>query len=328
MKVLIIRFSSIGDIVLTTPVLRCVKKAAGRNAEIHYTTKGSYAGILEQNPYVDMVHVLDAHGLWDLIRRLRKEKFDFIIDLHNNQRSWFIKLMLGKASSSFRKLNIRKWLLTNFKINRLPDVHIVDRYLAAAESLAVINDGKGLDYFIAPEYQVMPECIPALFKKDYIAFGIGGKHATKRLPNEKIMAICQKLKKPVVLLGGVEDAHNGDIIVSACPDKVYNACGKLTLDQAAFVLSKAAKVITHDTGLMHIAAAFNKPTISIWGNTVPAFGMFPYMPGYAKLSKIIEVDGLSCRPCSKIGYSKCPKGHFDCMNKINTDQVVDLVEEA
>lgn len=323
MKVLIIRFSSIGDIVLTTPVVRCLKNVDGLNAEIHYATKVAFAGLLTKNPYVDMVHTLDDRGLWNLIRRLRNEKFDYVIDLHNNQRSLLIKLMLGKPYRSFKKLNTEKWLLTRFKINRLPDTHIVDRYLKAAAFLGVVNDEKGLDYFLTPESQIMPESIPSPFIKDYIAFGIGGKHATKRLPNEKIIDICQGLDKQVILLGGMEDADNGDIIATACADKVFNACGKLTLDQTAFVLSMAAKVITHDTGMMHIATAFNKPVISIWGNTVPAFGMYPYMPGQTHRSKIVEVEGLSCRPCSKIGYNSCPKGHFDCMNKIDIQQIVE-----
>ncbi len=323
MKVLIIRFSSIGDIVLTTPVVRCLKKAEGLDAEIHYATKAKYSGLLRENPYVDMVHALDERGIWNLIRRLRSERFDHVIDLHNNQRSLLMKTMLGKRSTSFKKLNIEKWLLTRFKINLLPDSHIVDRYMAAAAPLGVVNDTKGLDYFMSPDHQGMPECIPGPFRKDYIAFGIGGRHATKRLPNEKIMQVCQMLNRPVVLLGGAEDANNGNLIANGCPGKVFNACGLLTLDQTAYMLSMANKAITHDTGMMHIAAAFKKPVISIWGNTIPAFGMSPYMPGHAHLSNMVEVDGLPCRPCSKIGFDKCPKGHFDCMNKIDIGKIVE-----
>lgn len=322
MKVLIIRFSSIGDIVLTTPVVRCLKNTIGLDAEIHYATKAAYSALLKNNPYIDKVHSLDQVGLWNLIRRLQREAFDFVVDLHHNQRSFLVKRMLGKPCRSFDKLNMQKWLLTSLKVNRLPDVHIVDRYMAATAPLGVENDNKGLDYFLAPEHQSMPECIPVTFQNNYIAFGIGGRHATKRLPNEKIIHVCQKLNMPVVLLGGADDMDNGDIIASSCNDMVFNACGLLSLDQTAYMLSKAARVITHDTGVMHIAAAFKKPIISIWGNTIPAFGMYPYMPGYAHLSNMVEVQGLTCRPCSKIGYSKCPKGHFDCMNRIDIDQII------
>jgi ADP-heptose:LPS heptosyltransferase len=321
-KILIIRFSSIGDIVLTTPVVRCLRKVQGMMAEVHYVTKEAYAGLLANNPNIDMVHPLDGRGFWNLVARLRAEQFDYIIDLHNNQRSLLLKTLLGKPSSSFQKLNIQKWLLTNLKINRMPAVHIVDRYMQAAASLGVANDGEGLDYFIPEAARIFPVTLPATFRDAYIAVGIGGKHYTKRLPNEKIMAICQKLTTPVVLLGGPEDAVNGKIIMDACHGNVFNACGMFSLDQTAYVLSKASAVITHDTGMMHIAAAFHKKIISIWGNTVPAFGMSPYMPGHPNKSKIIEVQGLGCRPCSKIGYDKCPRGHFDCMQKIDVNEVV------
>ncbi len=321
-KILIIRFSSIGDIVLTSPVVRCLKKVQGLKAEVHFVTKVAYAGLLSNNPNIDMVHPLDGRGFWNLISRLRAEQFDYVIDLHNNQRSLLLKWMLGKPSGSFKKLNVQKWLLTNLKIYRMPDIHIVDRYMQAAASLGVVNDGEGLDYFIEEKARVFPEHIPEKFRNAYFAFGIGGKHYTKRLPNEKIIAIIQKLRKPVILLGGPEDAVNGKIIMDACQGSVFNACGMLSLDQTAYVLSKASTVITHDTGMMHIAAAFNKKIISIWGNTVPALGMYPYMPGKQNLSKIVEVNGLSCRPCSKIGYNKCPKGHFDCMQKIDVNEVV------
>ncbi len=322
MKVLIIRFSSIGDIVLTTPVIRCLKHVRGLNAEVHFATKKTFAGILESNPNVDMVHVLDD-SIIALIKRLRSERFDLVIDLHNNLRSALIKIALLKPSRSFRKLNMKKWMLTRFKINRLPQIHIVDRYLETVSHLGVANDGKGLDYFIPLAEQRVPNGIPNKFRNAYIAFAIGGKHATKRLPNERIIAICQKLASPVLLLGGAEDQHNGNVIVSACQNQVFNACGLLNLSQSAYMVKNARAVITHDTGLMHIAAAFNKQTISVWGNTVPEFGMYPYMPGHEHLSEIFEVKGLSCRPCSKIGYEKCPKGHFDCMNKINIEKIAE-----
>jgi len=79
--------------------------------------------------------------------------------------------------------------------------------------------------------------------------------------------------------------------------------------------------------LMHIAAAFRKITISLWGNTIPGFGMFPYIPEAKQKSKILEVQGLSCRPCSKIGYAKCPKKHFNCMNKIDEEKLVEEINK-
>jgi ADP-heptose:LPS heptosyltransferase len=325
-KILVIRFSSIGDIVLTTPVVRCLKNTPGLQAEVHFATKKQFAGILEANPHIDLVHVLDG-SLSDLIRRLRAERFDYVVDLHNNLRSNAIRLALGKPSRGFSKLNVSKWLLTNFKVNRLPDLHIVDRYMVAARRLGVKNDGKGLDFFLPMAEQGFPKSIPTAFRKGFVAFVIGGKHFTKRLPNEKIIGICTALKKPVVLLGGKEDLENGHAIQSACGPLVFNGCGLFTLNQSAFLVRESDVVVTHDTGLMHIAAAFNKRVISVWGNTVPQFGMYPYMPEHPERSELVGVDGLSCRPCSKIGYDKCPKGHFDCMKKISADGVAERVNK-
>ena len=151
---------------------------------------------------------------------------------------------------------------------------------------------------------------------DYIAFAIGGKHATKKLPTNKIISICNKLNRQAILIGDKEDFRNGEEIVSKTKN-TQNACGRYSIGQSAFIIKNAIYVITHDTGMMHIAAAFKKKIYSVWGNTIPAFGMSPYLAN--KGSKIIEVESLSCRPCTKIGFEKCPKGHFDCMQKIDED---------
>jgi ADP-heptose:LPS heptosyltransferase len=323
-KILVIRFSSIGDIVLTTPVLRCLHKVPGLQAEVHVATKKAFAALLQANPHVGRVHALEG-SLTDLIRRLRAERFDYVVDLHNNLRSNLVRLALGRPSRAFHKLNIRKWLLTRFRIDRLPRVHIVDRYMEAAAGLGVKNDSGGLEYHIPQEARHFPDIVPGAFRDRYTAFVIGGKHATKRLPAARISAICQELDGPVVLLGGPEDGPVAGLVAGDCGDKVFDACGKLSLDQSAYLVQQATVVITHDTGLMHVAAAFRKPIVSIWGNTIPAFGMFPYMPGNPELSAMVEVEGLSCRPCSKIGFDHCPKGHFDCMEKIPAARVAALV---
>jgi ADP-heptose:LPS heptosyltransferase len=312
-KILIIRFSSIGDIILTTPVIRCIKQQMP-NAEIHYITKKGFKGILENNPYIHKIHVVEK-DVHEIASELKKENFQFVVDLHNNIRSTQLKVALRKPAFTFKKLNFKKWLLVNFKINKMPAVHVVDRYLQTIEPLGVKNDNKGLDYFI-PEKDVVPiESLPTTHQQGYIGFVIGAKHFTKQLPVEKIISICKKLNQPIVLLGGKEDAERGNVIERAVGTMIYNACGKYNLNQSASLVKQATKIITHDTGLMHIAAAFKKEIISVWGNTVPDFGFTPYLPG--KKSKMVEVKNLSCRPCSKIGYDKCPKGHFKCMMEID-----------
>jgi ADP-heptose:LPS heptosyltransferase len=309
LRILIIRFSSIGDIVLTTPVIRCLKQQL-TSVEIHYLTKSIFKTVLENNPYIDKLHFLDSR-LSDRIKELKNERFDCVIDLHHNLRTLIIKRKLGVKASSFDKLNWQKWLLVNLKVNKMPNVHIVERYLETVKFLGVCNDGKGLDYFLAKQYS-LEDLLPTTHQ-NYVGLVIGAQHATKRLPNNKLKEICKNIQKPIVLLGGKEDIERGEDIANG-NNHVINGCGKFSLDQSAFLVKMAASIITHDTGLMHIAAAFNKPIVSIWGNTVPEFGMYPYQVD--KLT-ILEVKGLACRPCSKIGYQKCPKGHFKCMNDIN-----------
>ncbi len=326
-KILILRFSSIGDIVLTTPVVRTLKTQLD-NAEIHYCTKPQYEELLSHNPYIDKVHTL-SKGLNEVIRDLRAERFDHIIDLHRNLRTWIIKTRLGVRSHSFHKLNREKWLMVNLKINKLPNRHIVDRYMDTVLPLGVKMDTLGLDFFIPEKDEVPPEWLPETHRKEFVAYAIGAQHNTKKLPLNRMIELCDKINKPVVLLGGPEDRAMGSEIekffartTRSAPYEegltrlnkktvIYNACGKYNLNQSASLVKQATHLFTHDTGLMHIGAAFKKQIFSIWGNTIPAFGMYPYRTRFS----IFENNRLDCRPCSKIGYQKCPKGHFKCMNE-------------
>ena len=318
---MIIRFSSIGDIVLTTPVIRCIKQQLG--AEVHYLTKKGFRQVLEHNPYIDKIHTIEKK-VGEVLPELKAEAFDFVIDLHRNIRSTQVKWALKTRHSSFDKLNWEKWLMVRFKVNRLPDIHIVDRYLAPAAALGAKNDGQGLDYFIPVDAEVDLTDWLADAKQPYVAFVIGAAHATKRLPQEKLISICRKIKQPVILLGGPAEASVGQEIAEAAGPHTINTCGKLRLHQSASVVRQAWKVISHDTGLMHIAAAFQKEIISVWGNTIPEFGMYPYYANGESHNTTVEIKSLSCRPCSKIGYQSCPKGHFKCMVDQTESFVLDL----
>ncbi len=322
-KILIIRLSSIGDIVLTSLVVRCLKNQI-ENAEIHFVSKEQYVSILKSNPYIDKVHVLEEN-MWDLIQEIASEKFDYIIDLHHNFRSARLKRNIKAKAFSVNKLNWQKMLLIRFKINNLPNKHIVDRYLETTAPLHIQNDGKGLDYFIPEKDEFKKTDLPALFQKGYVAFVIAGTYATKKLPVEKISEICQKTNYPVILLGGKQEFAEGEKVLSQSKGNVLNFAGKINLNKSASLVRDARVVLTNDTGLMHIAAAFQKKILSFWGNTVADFGMEPYMPNPA--SKRLEVENLKCRPCSKLGFQKCPKKHFKCMNEISVDEAVKWIEE-
>jgi heptosyltransferase-2 len=289
LKVLIVRFSSIGDIVLTTPVVRCLKQQVD-NIEIHYLTKNNFISIIENNPYIDKIHTI-GNDLKSLNPLLKQENFDLIVDLHHNVRTLKLKYVLGKKSVSFNKLNWKKFLITTFKINTLPKQHIVDRYLETIKFLGVLNDNKGLDYFISNKDEVeLGPIFPAHFLNGYYALVIGGSYFTKQIPLNKLKEICAKSTLPLVLLGGKEDASTAETLHNLFPIQTLNVCGKMRLNQSASIIKQSKKVITSDTGLMHIAAAYKKDIISIWGNTIPEFGMGPYMSGND--SQVIEIKNL------------------------------------
>ena len=318
MNILLIRFSSIGDIVLTTPVIRALKQQLG-GAKIHFITKKQFEPVLSSNPYIDKLWLYDGN-FRELLPKLRACRFDFIVDLHKNFRSRYLRLMLGRPSGTYTKLNLRKWLIVNFKWDFLPRNHIVDRYFGAVQKLGVKNDGRGLDYFILPSDEVVADY------PEFIAIVIGGKHNTKILPAAKVAEVIGKLNKPVILLGGREDHARGEEISGMTSKPTVNACGRYGLNQSASLLSQSSAVLTNDTGLMHIAAAFHKKMVSVWGNTIPAFGMYPYLPDGAGDSYLAEVCKLSCRPCSKLGFGECPRQHFRCMMDLSADDIAAHLE--
>lgn len=322
-KFLIIRFSSIGDIVLTTPILRCLKTQV-EEAEVHFLTKPAYAPLLQNNPHIDKLLTLKKR-LSDTIQEIKKEQYDYIIDLHHNLRTSIIKNKTGILSFSFPKLNFKKAIYVHLKINRLPNIHIVDRYFETVKIFDVKNDGKGLELFLSHNDEVDLKTLPEPFRQGYLALVLGAKHATKQMPFELLTSILSQLTMPILLLGDQNDKLIGDKITDwAKNEKIYNGCGKYSIMQSASLIRQAKVVLTADTGLMHMGAAFNKNMVTVWGNTVPEFGMFPYLD--KSMYTIHEVKSLACRPCSKIGYDKCPKKHFYCMYKQDSSSIANQIK--
>ena len=366
MKILVIRFSSIGDIVLTTPVIRCLKNQID-DVEIHVLTKKKFSSLYKTNPYINKVYEYDD-SLKKNIEELKLENYDYIVDLQKNKRSIRVTRALRKPHSSFPKLNFKKFLLTTFKINLMPDIHIVDRYFKAVEKLGVKNDYQGLDFFISEKNDYPLNELPENFQKGYHAFVIGGTYKTKILPAVKVIEIIKKLNEPVILLGGPDDVERANEILDKISEsqklsnsktqqlsnsktqqlsnsktqelsnsatqqlsnldsqQLINLVGKINLEQSASIVKKAKSVLTNDTGLMHIAAAFHKNIVSVWGNTVPELGMYPYLPKEKERCHIVECKDVKCRPCSKLGFKECPRKHFNCMMKIDCDIVVEKLK--
>jgi ADP-heptose:LPS heptosyltransferase len=308
--------------VLTTPVVRQLKKQLN-DIELHYLTKEKHRSLLEANPYIDKIHSFDRK-LDEIIPLLKAEKYDYVIDLHRNLRSLRIKQSLQARSFSFKKLNFKKWLLVNFKIDQLPHIHIVSRYLDTTRKLGIKDDGEGLDYFI-PEDEIFNLArLPNRFQDGFVAIILAGTYFTKRLPAEKYLPLIGDTQYNFVLLGGEKETNMARSVMAGAGENVVDLCGKLSINQSASLVRQSRLVISNDTGLMHIAAAFRKKILSVWGNTVPQLGMHPYRP--AEGSKMLEVSGLKCRPCSKLGKHKCPKKHFNCMNLIPETALTDWVK--
>ena len=307
MKALIIRFSSIGDIILTTPVIRCLKRQL--QAEIHFLTKEAYKSLLSNNPYVDKIITLEKLSL----KQLQDENYNLVIDLHKNLRTFKLRPFLTGKYLTFKKENIKKWMMVRFKRSSYrPIASIVERYFQGLESINIEDDGLGLDFFLDPDYEDRTNrTIPSI---PYYVLVLGANYYTKRIPLEKCVEIIKQNSFHCILIGGDDTNETGNNINELFPEKVINLVGKLNVHESAAVIKKSRYVVTGDTGMMHIAAAFQKKTFVLWGSTCKGFGMYPYY-GFNHKNKSIhlEVTGLSCRPCSKLGYQKCPKKHFKCM---------------
>jgi ADP-heptose:LPS heptosyltransferase len=314
-KILIVRFSSIGDIVLTTPVVRAIKQQLD-NTEIHYITKKSFASLLANNPHVSKLYTIEK-SVAEVLDELKAEKYDIVIDLHKNIRTLRLKQALGVKSNAFDKLNFQKWLLVNFKVDKLPNVHIVERYFEAVKDIGVVNDGKNCELFFDETAKVDTLKSFDLQPKSYVSVAVGAQFATKVMPEKLLIEVLNIVEHPIILLGGPTDVDRARSIENGLQhhtQKVINSVNQFSLAQSASIVAQSQVLLTHDTGLMHMATCYNTPIVSVWGNTVPAFGMYPYYPSNPELFSVHEVLNLNCRPCSKIGYESCPKKHFNCMN--------------
>lgn len=323
MKILVIRFSSIGDIVLCTPVLRCIKKQI-ENVELHFATGKQFEMAIATNPYIDKFFYLE-NQLDDLIASLKMEEYEYIIDLHNNVNSNAIKKALQNKSSTINHLNFRKFLLTKLKIDLMPDSHFTTRSILAAKIAGIKDDGNGLDFFIPEEMKIKENDLPHGHIAGFIAIVIAAHHFTKNLPVNKVQELCSKIDFPLVLVGGPDEKSKGDEIAGIDNIKIYNACGKFNLYESADIIRKARLVICQDTGLLFIACAFQKPLLAIWGGTSPRLEAGPYygdrfLQQHPDIYENIFLD-LWCQPCSKHGKSYCPRGHFNCMKKQDTDYI-------
>ena len=327
LKFLIIRFSSIGDIVLTTPAIRCLKQQMP-GAEVHFLTKKKFKAVTIANPYIDKFHYLD-NDFSETIKIIRAEEYDYIIDLHKNLRTLRLYFETDTKTEwlSYRKLSIQKFLLTMFHINTMPGIHISKRCLNTLNVLGIKDDGKGLDYFVPPDEAIKNTDLPLSHRMGFIVIVIGASFYTKKLPVPKLQELCKSIAHPIILVGGKEDLPEAEAIAAVDPIKIYNACGKFSLNESADITRQAKLVISHDTGLQYIACAFQRKVLAIWGGTSPKLDVEPFY-GTSQPAKHTNyiVPALPCQPCSNFGTRTCPKKHFKCMQLQDIDAISNNVK--
>ncbi len=309
-KILIIRFSSIGDIVLTTPIVRCLKSQI--KAEVHYLTKKQYVDLVAANPFIDKVVVFEG-DLRDTINKLKKENYSCIIDLHNNIRSFWLRMSIGVTNFFLKKHTIKRFLLIHLGIN-LINKHIVDRYFETCLPIGLINDNMGLDYFIKNDVKV-----DFNITQQYVTWCIGASFEQKMLSETQIIEVCNELSLPIVLIGGEKERMMGcDIVKNSHNKNIYNFCGQFSINQSALIIKHSSLVLTNDTGFMHIATSFNKKIISFWGCTKPSLGYYPYM---LNNNSSQVVSKARKHPCSRHGGS-CKVNSVGCVKTINSKIVL------
>ncbi|MGQ9863570.1 MAG: glycosyltransferase family 9 protein [Bacteroidia bacterium] len=305
MKLLVVRLSSMGDILLTTPILRALRENLP-TAEIHFLLKKPYAPLLTTCPYVD--HVISWGELRDI------SAYEWVIDLQKNLRTLPFR-MQARRYTTFPKKNFTKWLWVRGWTKK-PIPPIVERYAMALAPLGITLQSKFLEVF--PTRYEIEEAYQKLssLPKDKPRWGLGlsATYPTKRWLPAYFSEIAHKLQASVVLLGGEKEKEIGLYLESKLKLPCLNAVG-MDIRQTIALMGHLNGIFTHDTGLMHIARALGLPGVIFWGNTSSAFGMGP-MPEEPFLS--LEVE-LPCRPCSKLGYTYCPKGHFSCMRALTPD---------
>jgi len=317
-KLLIIRLSSLGDILLTTPLVRTVKEKYPQ-ISIDFLLREEYGDVYKYNPHINSI-LLYKEGSDNLVSKLRDESYDLVLDLQNNLRSYKLTRLLKTRVLKFRKKHLDKFLLVNFKINRLKDAApIAVRY---AESIPGFTlDEKGLEIFTNSNQSAREKSISKA-----IGFCPGSRHFTKMYPEEYFIRLGNLLTSKgyqVILFGGRSDFAVCNRISSSLPGSI-NLCNDNQMLVTACDMQNCLCVVCNDSGLMHLACAVNVPVVTIFGSSVKEFGFFPYRSGK---SLILENNFLSCRPCSHIGREECPEKHFKCMREIVPEAVSERIDE-
>ncbi len=335
-KTLVIRLSSIGDIVLSSLLVR-VLRSRFPACRLDYCVKEEFADLVRLNPNISNVITFPKHGgfgdVRKLMRTIRENDYDLIIDIHDSLRSRFLHLGAARVVR-INKRKLARFLLVKFKWNVYgrfggsPGVAL--RYLEPLRPFGIEDDGKGLELFIAENDRQRTEQLireAGFGQEQFIGVCPSAKHHNKMWLKERFAETASVLsigrQSPVVLFGSGDEAERCNAIANLIREQnpqagILNLAGRISLNETAAMMDRCSIVITNDSGLMHIAAARKRKVVAIFGPTVKELGFFPF----GTQNEVIENTELECRPCTHIGLADCPKGHFKCMNDISAAQVI------
>lgn len=337
-KILIVRFSSLGDVILASQLIRALRTRFP-HAQIDFLVKSAYSELLRFNPRLSSVIELRSGSfgeLADTARKIRLEKYDLLLDIQNNFRSRYVRLMArARMTRVVNKREVRRFLLVRFHWNLYRKISTVpERYLETIAGIAPSDDCDGPELFV-PEH--VATAMTSLLARSHLdrcdaVVGIapGARHFTKRWPLERFVELGvllgrtgQKGRVKILVFGSREEKdYCGDIAqminLRLESPAAENMAGQFSLLETAAALDRCTLVVSNDSGLMHVAAARRRNLVAVFGSTVRELGFFPP----EGRSIVVETSGLPCRPCSHIGLEKCPKGHFKCMKEITADEVV------
>ena len=328
-RVLCVRFSSIGDVLLTTPLLRALQRRHPTD-ELYFVTKRAMAPLVEDNPHVSAVVALEpGERITDLARRLRALAPTHGLDLHGSVRSRALRLLVPARWSGYSKRKIARTALIAAKVDlyRTP-VPVAERYFEAARAFDVTPDGGPPEFFLSAAAR---ERMASWLRErglgeaggggPFLAIAPGAAHATKRWPLDHWRVLAERLRRmgfALLAVGGPDDRA----LITELGAGVVNAAGELSLQETGACLARARVVVSGDTGVMHMATGVGTPVVALFGPTVEEFGFFPYRARATVIQR-----NLTCRPCSAMGSERCPLGHHRCLVDIVPDEVAAAVKQ-
>ncbi len=330
-SILIIRLSSIGDVLLTTPLIRILKNYYPDSRIDFMTTKINF-DLLKFNPNINILIEYDKSLSINEILKfkdniIKESNYDLIIDLQNNLRSKILTSAVQAHVYKFNKRRLYKIKLVYFKYKVKDYLQIPDLYVNSLNELSILPDGLGLEFWLKKDLKNKTYPFKEILTSNILKIAIapGAHHFTKRWTKEKYIELCKELVNKyysnISLIGGSEDEKLCQEICDSVGTNCQTFAGKISLLDSAEIINDSDLTITNDTSIMHISAARQVPTVAIFGSTIPEFGFSPYMVN----NRIVQND-MKCRPCTHIGKKKCPKGHFNCMNTIEVNAVMEAVQ--